>query len=479
MSDRHIIGRQPEIKILAKLLKSPKAELLAIYGRRRVGKTFLINNYYKDTLIFSCTGQYKGKTQEQLFNFTEKLNQWFKDVRIKIPPKTWQEAFILLKDCLEHQGKKRKRAIFFDELPWLDNHKSGFLSSFSYFWNSYAAEQPNLIVVICGSAASWMIDKIVNDKGGLHNRITQKIRLLPFSLAETKDFLISKNIKIDNYQVLQLYMAIGGIPTYLDAVERGKSAAQNIEEMCFIRNGALTDEFENLYTSLYNNPEHHIQVVRSLAAKNKGLTRSEILENANLLTGGTISSVINELTESGFIEKIYPFANKEKDSLYRLSDEFSLFYFKFMRNQKGYERGQWLSKQQSPNYISWCGYAFESICLKHVTQIKTALKIGGVSSGASSWIKAGSENDKGAQIDLIIDRADNSINICEIKFSTSPYMITKKYSGEIENKLESFLNSTKTKKSLFLTFITTYGVSDNAHKEQLVDFEITMDALFH
>jgi len=473
-----IIGREDEINILEKLLKSPEPELLAIYGRRRVGKTFLVRTYFKENLVFSCSGQYNGKTREQLVNFTEQLNVYFAPQKTILAAATWQEAFSQLRECLEKINHKKKKVVFFDELPWLDSHKSGFLSSFSYFWNMYASQRQDILVVICGSAASWIIDKVVNNKGGLHNRITQRIRLLPFTLKETETYLRHRNIIFDRYQILQLYMVMGGVPAYLNAVERGKSAAQNIENACFSKDGILSNEFDNLYAALFSAPEKHIQIIHALAKKNKGLTRGEILKTGRLLTGGGITTVLNELTESGFIQKTYPFGKKEKDSLYRLTDEFSLFYFKFIQNRKPNEKGYWLSKHATQAYTSWCGYAFENICLKHIVQIKNALQIGGIQSAESSWHKTGSKDEDGTQIDLLIDRADQCINICEIKFSIKKFTIDKKYLAELQNKIAAFRTQTATRKTLLLTFITTYGLSDNASKQQIADAEITMESMF-
>jgi uncharacterized protein len=473
-----IIGREAEIKILERLLHSGEPELLAIYGRRRVGKTFLIKTYYKEHLAFSCSGQYNGKTREQLTNFIEQLNVYFPKNRELLHADTWQFAFNRLRTCLESAGRSKKKVIFFDELPWLDNHKSGFLSSFSYFWNEFASQRADLLVVICGSAASWIIDKVVNNKGGLHNRITQRIRLLPFTLQETEIYLQHRHIRLERYQLLQLYMVMGGVPAYLNTVERGKSVPQNIETICFSKDGALAGEFDNLYAALFSTPEKHIQVIQALARKNTGLTRGGILKTGKLLTGGNITNVLNELVESGFIQRTFPYGKKEKDSLYRLSDPFSLFYYKFMHSQKPYDKGQWIGRQATSGYLSWCGYAFENICFNHLNQIKNALQIGAVQSTASSWRQPGTSSEAGAQIDLLLDRADQCINICEIKFSTQPFLIDKKYARELEQKLAAFRQITGSRKTLFLTFITTYGLSDTIYKEQLADVEITMDALF-
>jgi hypothetical protein len=275
-------------------------------------------------------------------------------------------------------------------------------------------------------------------------------------------------------------MAMGGVPAYLKAIERGLSAERNIEHCCFSKDGILTNEFNNLYAALFNNPHKHVEVIQALSKKNKGLTRSEIMKTGKLLTGGGLTTVLNELTESGFIQKTYPYGKKEKDSLFRLTDEFSLFYFRFMQKREGhsYERDTWPGMRASKPYTAWCGYAFENICIKHVDQIKKALQIGGVYSTQSSWHRAGGKKENGAQIDLLIDRADQCINICEMKFSSNPFVIDKKYAKELENKIMTFRQTTETKKTLFLTFITTNGVFDNEYKYQKVDAEITMGSLF-
>jgi AAA+ ATPase superfamily predicted ATPase len=473
-----IIGREDEIEILEQVLQSRDPELLAIYGRRRVGKTFLINSYFKKDMLFSCSGQSNGKTKEQLINFARQLNKYFPEKRTMITPATWQEAFSQLEECIDSIKDKKKKVIFFDELPWLDTHKSGFLSSFGYYWNTFASRRSDLLVVICGSAASWIINKVVNNKGGLHNRITQRIRLLPFTLKETENYLLHRNIRLNRYQLLQLYMITGGVPTYLNALKKGKSAAQSIEEMCFQKDGKLTDEFDNLYSALFQKPERHIQVIQALAKKSKGLTRTEILQAGKLLTGGGITEVLNELTESGFVSRAYPYGKKERDTLYWLTDEFSLFYLKFMQHQKGNEKGQWLSKQQTQTYITWCGYAFENICLKHISQIKKGLQIGGVQSTESSWVQSGNDSEDGTQIDLLIDRADKCINICEMKFSQSEFSIDKRYAAELANKLKVFRDTTRTRKTLFLTIITTYGVKRNNYYTNLVENELTIEDLF-
>jgi uncharacterized protein len=472
-----ITGRKAEQAILHTMLQSRQPELLAVYGRRRVGKTHLIRQFFSKELVFACSGQLNSNTNQQLYNFTNQLQHYFPAGKMPVLPAGWQQAFALLWERLSPMESKKKKVIFFDELPWLDTHKSGFLAAFDYFWNVYASTRPDFIVVICGSAASWIIKKVVNNKGGLHNRITQRIRLLPFTLHETQAYLQHRNIKLNQYQLLQLYMTMGGIPHYLNAVRRGQSVAQVVEDLCFNKDGLLNGEFDNLYAALFSSSERHVQVIQALSGKNKGITRKELLATGKIETGGGISTVLDELTESGFIEKLVPFEHKNRDSIFRLTDEFSLFYMRFMKPGK-IQKGGWMAQSETPSYRTWCGYAFENICLKHFRQIKAALGIAGVEASTLSWQSKGTENAAGAQIDMLIERRDQTINICEMKFSTTDFTIDKKYAAELEKKIAAFRRDTATRKTLLLTMITTYGLRNNTYKEQLIDNDIGMQALF-
>lgn len=471
-----IIGRKPEIATLKSLLDSDKPELLALYGRRRVGKTFLIQEYCKDNLVFQCSGQYKGNTTQQLMNFVRQMDRYFPDRNDQTIPAGWDDAFIQLQSSLDQLTDNQKKVAFIDEMPWLDTHKSGFLSAFSYFWNNYATTRKDLVVVVCGSAATWIIEKVLGDKGGLHNRVTSTMRLMPFTVAETGSYLAKRNINLEHYQLLQLYMAIGGIPHYLNSVQKGLSVPQNINQMCFTRDGALTREFDNLYAALFNNADRHISIIRALSTKNRGLTRTDLLTLAKLDSGGGSSEILKELEESGFILKVSPFGNQEKNPLYRLTDEFSLFYLRFMEHAAAGSSNYWLSILNTPPYNTWGGYAFESLCLKEADAIKSAMQIAGINSRVLSW--TGSFDGKGAQIDMLIDRADGVINICEMKFYNDPYTITKTYAEQLKQKLSVFRSATGTKKTCWLTFITTYGVVQNTYYQSLVENDLKMEIFF-
>jgi uncharacterized protein len=477
MNRNVLIGRIEEKKILTNALQSAKAELIAVIGRRRVGKTFLVKTVYGDKIDFEIVGIQHATRQEQLRNFMIQISKYSEGSFPMTEPKDWLEAFYLLSKFLESKQKQDKIIIFLDELPWLATRKSGFLKGLSWFWNSWATDQ-EIIVVICGSAASWMIKNVVHHKGGLHNRITKRIYLKPFDLAETEHFLKARNMHFDRYQILHLYMAMGGIPHYLDEIEPGKSAAQNIDAICFSENGVLWDEFPKLFASLFENSEAHIKVVRTLADKQRGLPRAEIVQISRLPEGGGASTVIEELLHSGFISAYQPFGKKKKDILYRLTDEFSLFYLQFMENNRQSGAGVWQQLSQTQPYITWAGYAFENLCLKHLSQIKKALGISGVFSTASSFLKKGTDAEMGIQFDLLIDRNDHVINICEIKFYAAEVTIDKATAMEYRNKIAAFKESTRTRKQVFLTMITTFGLKPTPHSLGLVDAELTMDALF-
>ena len=473
-----LIGREQEKMLLSEALQSGTAELIAMYGRRRVGKTFLIRSVYESSMVFEFSGIHQATMQQQLQNFSITLQKASGSAVRSAVPVNWIEAFSFLQEYLTSKIKSQKGVIFFDELPWLHSPKSGFLGAFEHFWNNWASRQKNLVVVVCGSAASWMIRKIVNNKGGLHNRISQKIRLLPFNLSETEDYLKSRRVNIDRYQVLQLYMAMGGIPQYLKGVKPGESAAQAIDRLCFTKDGPLKDEFNNTYTSLFDGAEAHISIIKALAAKGKGLSRTQVIAACGLSSGGTATKLLEELEESGFIVRYIPFDKNVKESIYRLADEYSLFYLKFINKVRAAGPGTWLKLSEGASWKSWSGIAFEGICQKHAVQLKRALGIAGVLTEESVWRYVSAKDDTGAQIDLLIDRNDHCINVCEMKYSVSEIAIDKKYAAELQNKLAVFKERTKTRKTLFLTMITTYGIKQNIYYTGLVKNELSMNDLF-
>lgn len=473
----NLIGRDAEKDILSAILKSANPELVAIYGRRRVGKTFLVRSFFKKQMAFEFSGIHHASLNQQLENFSIALSQAAGLPLAK--PASWIKAFQMLSDYMAPIIKTQRRVIFFDEFPWINTSKSGFLPAFENFWNMWASREKNLIVVICGSAAAWMIQKVVYNRGGLHNRLTRKIRLLPFTISETADFFKSQKINLDHYQVLQLYMVMGGIPQYLKEIQPGQSAIQAIDKICFTKDGFLHDEFKNLFHSLFDNAGYHTDVVRALAKKGKGLTRNEIIETCRLTSGGGTTQLLDELTESGFITPYIPFDRTAKDSIYKLTDEYSNFYVRFIEHSKFKGLDAWVRFSAGQSWKSWSCLAFENVCMKHVDHLKRALGIEAVYTETSLWrYRSKKKDEQGAQVDLLIDRKDLCINICEMKFSIDEFEITKSYAAELQSKLKVFKSNTKTKKTLFLTMITTYGIKNLQSYPGLVQSEVIMEALF-
>ncbi len=468
-----IIGRHEEISILKEKLRSNKSEFIAITGRRRVGKTYLINAYFEKEMTFHFSGILNASMQQQLQGFQFQFSNYFKKESSEKFPSNWMEAFIQLSKQLERSRKKSKKVIFIDELPWLDTHKSNFLSALEWFWNTWAIDK-NILLIVCGSATSWMINKIVNNKGGLHNRLTQRIHLLPFTLKETTDFLKYRQIKLSPYQITQLYMAMGGIPHYLNEIKQGESAMQAIDRICFQKDGLLGNEFDNLYRALFKNAEIHLKIVFTLAKKLKGLSRKELIEISKLSDGGAVSEVLEELTWCNFITVTNSFGKTKKDSIYRLTDEFSLFYLKFMHKKNNFN---WLQLSNTTQWKSWSGYAFENICFKHLQQIKKSLGISGVFCEFYAFQARGNKNNTGTQIDLIIDRNDGIINLCEIKFYDKKFSFNKATTQVIQNKIEVFIRETKTRKTIFPTLITSFGTDKNEYTTGFIQQEISLENL--
>ncbi len=467
-----MVGREYEIERLTESLKSNNSELIAVYGRRRVGKTYLIRNVYEKFIKFEVTGLYGGKKENQLDIFFEELKKVSRKLKEKDKPSDWKEAFELLKKYITGLRGAEKKVLFIDEMPWLDTHKSDFRMYFSHFWNTFCEKRNDLVVIVCGSAASYMVQNVISNQGSLHARLTYKLQIKPFTLFETKAYLESKNIKWGHYHILHLYIAIGGIPQYLSKIKKGESVVQAIQRMCFDENGDLINEFEEIFESLFSHSSSHISIARALGQLNKGVERDELIKKSKQYGGGAFTRALEELIASGFVSKYSAYDKKTKTTLYRLSDEYSKFYLKYIEPNKNQGENFWKTMFQKQSYISWAGFNFETICLKHVLQIKKALKIEGIHSTNSSW------SGEGAQVDLVIKRDDKWINLCEMKFYSSEYKIGKNELDNLRNKVEQFKNNTRTKDVVVITMITTFGVVRNENFQEIVEDNFTMEILF-
>lgn len=470
----NIIGREIEIELLSRIYSSGQAEFVAVYGRRRVGKTFLIREYFEGNLIFQTSGLANANTGEQLQNFYYTIKRY--DQTVSREPADWLEAFEMLISYLTSLGEGRK-VLFFDELPWMDTQGANFVSALEHFWNGWASARRDIVLIVCGSATSWMMNKLINNHEGLYGRLTRRISLSPFTLGEASQFLASRGIMFSPYEIAETYMIMGGIPYYLQMLDARLSLAQNVDRLLFNPNGELYDEFAILYRSLFNDSDLYVKVVDCLHRKGYGMTRNEISAASGIKSGKTMTTILENLVACGFVRKYVNYGCTERKSLFQLIDFFTLFHFRFMRESSFRNLSFWTGLQRTPRFYTWAGISFEILVTTHVSQIKQKLGIAGVATSEYAWRSRKDQDSDGTQIDLIIERADNTLNICEMKFSEGECAITKEYEKSLRQKVSTFIAQTKTRKSVQLTLISTYGMKRTIYSV-CIQNEVTLDDLF-
>ena len=471
-----LIGRKREWEELEWAVQSNRSELVVMYGRRRIGKTFLVRRFFNDTYSFHFVGAHKQKRSTQLKNFREALLRF--SGRQDIPLLTsWHDAFLQLAAYLETCEEKRK-IVFFDEMPWIDTKGGEFVDELEYFWSNWAQNRDDIVFIACGSATSWMKEKLEDNQGGLHNRITHRIYLRPFYLSECKAYLFEHGFDWDDYQILQCYMLFGGVPYYLSLMRPYLSLAQNVDSLIFRRGGDLSDEFNELYSALFTKADRYIAIVKLLSTKREGFTRSEI-EKGTGFSGGGLTKMLENLERCDFIVSYAQFGNKNKLTLFRLADFYTLFYFRYIENNHSRDEQYWQHHFADRSVASWQGFTFEEVCLRHLSHIKKGLGISGMSTEASSWRFVPSKGDerKGAQVDLVIKRADKLIHLVEMKFSETRYTVTKAYQEQLIERKALFMDATGVSNGVVITFVTPMGLSQGI-RSSVVHSELTADDLF-
>ena len=477
-----VIGREREMAELQRSLESDRSEFVIVYGRRRVGKTYLVDNFFNYEYDFSFVGGHRLTKQKQLRNFAKAMKKYAHLVR---QPKyvSWDDAFDALEEFIESLPDDKRKTIFIDEMPWIDTPQSEFVDALETFWNGWAARRRDILFVASGSSTSWMMDKLVENQGGLHGRITNNIYVRPFTLHETEQYMQSLGAAWDRYQLLQTYMIIGGIPFYYSLLNVKESLVQNVDRLFFRKNGELRTEFDELYSALFTNTDKYTTVVKLLNDKREGMTREEI-EVKSGMNKAILSTVLRNLERSDFILRYSQFGNKSKGAIYRLVDFYTLFYYRFIDGFNAQDEEWWSHNYQSPAIESWQGLSFELLCLLHLAQVKQKLGISGIATAASSWRyippkknEKEERKEKGTQIDLLIDRGDRVINLCEMKFSVKLYYISENYEKTLRDRMSIFQEKTKTSKSLVYTFVTTFGIANSVGRS-IVNSEVTMDDLF-
>ena len=467
-----IIGREEERRELDGYMNSGKSEFLVVYGRRRVGKTYLIREYFYGDFFFAHTGLSDAPTEVQLTEFNKSLKRVRGENHIQATD--WLDAFDCLRQHIEQSPAGRK-VLFIDELPWMDRQKSLLLPALEHFWNGWASGRTDIFLIVCGSATSWVISKLLQDKGGFYGRITGRMLIKPFSLKECEAFFRSSGIVYSRYQMVESYMIFGGIPYYLSLMKKELGFTQNVDRLCFREGGALRDEYELMYRSLFKNPTGHIAVIEALAGKRIGLSRDTILKESKLSDGGGFTRILRDLEQCGFIRRYNAYGKDKRNAIFQLTDPFTLFHLRFIKGSDAVTSPFWSAYTDDGGHRAWTGYAFEQVALAHIEQIKRKLQIGGVLSRQFAWRSAKSK--PGVQIDLVIDRNDNVITLCEMKYCRDEYEIDTAYSRQLARRTEVFRRETGTKSALHTTLVTTYGLVNNEHTAQ-VQSVVTMEDLF-
>ena len=482
-----MVGREKEQKKLRCLYQSGESEFVAVYGRRRVGKTYLIDETFRDQITFRHAGLSPisvdtGDTAKK-HHMKEQLDHFYRSLLLHgmkecKPPASWLEAFFLLEQfLLAHDDKQGRLIVFLDEIQWMDTPKAGFMTGLEAFWNSFACFRHNIMLIVCGSSTSWILDKLINNHGGLYGRITHQLELQPFSLFECEQYFQSKGFSLSRYDIVQAYMAVGGIPYYLNYFDKTLSVPQNIQTIFFDKNAPLRDEFERLFFSLFTNPELMKSLVIAMSSKNKGLTREELLAKTGITDSGLFSRQLKALESGAFIIKYDSFGNGKKESFYKLSDPFCIFYLRFVNESSSRRKKEWITISDSQAVVSWQGIAYENLCFNHIKQIKAALGISGVSTDESLWSKKGTEDTEGAQIDLIIERKDNVVNMCEIKYYGDEFTANKECHLSLARRERLLREILPKKVSIHNTLITTFGLKQTEYFGDFVNV-VTLDDLF-
>lgn len=457
-----IIGRHHEQDILKMCMDSAKAEFIAVYGRRRIGKTYLVKQYFNEKFDFYATGIYQASRTEQLRLWQDQLKKASGVKRNK--PKDWNEAFSQLQEHIESLGSHRKIVVFIDELPWFDTPKSGFLRALDLFWNGWASTRKGFKLIVCGSATTWMTNKLLGDKGGLHNRVTRPIHLAPFSLLETEDYLKSLGIEWSRQEILDTYMVLGGTPFYLSLLRPDLSLSQNVDELFFGEDAVLRTEYSFLFKSLFNEASLYRKIVETISSTLTGMTRKEIVRTTRSVDNGGLTEALDNLVKCDFLRRYQAFGKKGYEPMYQLTDMYTLFYLRFVKDNNGQDPHAW-SMMNSGKKNAWSGYAFEQVCILHAAQVKKALGISGIASDICSW--RGETTERKAQIDLVIDRSDKNIDLCEMKYSDQEYELRKDYVEYLKERRELFREITGTKKTLRLTMIASSGVKQGMYSSVL------------
>ena len=470
-----IIGRREEIRELEKCEKSKKSELVCVYGRRRVGKTYLVEQSFANLFAFRATGVESGNTRTQLKSFYQRLVE-AGDTERRVP-QDWFEAFSRLERILAAENIRRsihgKRIVFFDEFPWFATPRSDFLEAFGEFWNRCGTAQGDFLFIICGSATSWIIKNILEDTGSLYNRVTSQIFLRPFSLRETELYMESRVFGWSRRQIVECQMIFGGLPYFFDLLNPDESLTWNINALIFKPHALLRHESKKLLEATLKKSPAYNDILKCLSSHYYGMQKNACFASLDI-SQGTFSRAVEDLIKCGYVHESVDRYSKGHPLRLQLIDPFLLFHYNFL--EKGYSETTRFEdfKSDTGRYNNWRGHAFEILCMYHIDHIKNALGISGVRTNSYAWVSEKNE----AQIDLVLDRDDGIVNICEEKYTDTAFAVSAEYEERLLKKMDIYRAETKTKKALKIVMICTENLAGTANTEHITRV-LTLDDLFN
>ncbi len=471
-----IISRKEEKKDLEYCERSKKSELICVYGRRRVGKTFLVEQTFRD-FAFRAVGLEKGTTKQQLKSFGQRLIEYGDD--IKQTPENWFEAFSRLDKILSGESIRRslngKKIVFLDEFPWFATKKSDFLVAFEDYWNRRGTQDGDLLFIICGSATSWIIKNVIKNTGNMFQRVTKKICVEPFTLAETELFFKDREFDWSREQIAECQMIFGGLPFFFDLMNTSQSLVKNINRLLFDKDALFGDETKKLLDATLSESPIYEKILSKLAFARYGIKKSE-LQVEIAAPNGTYGRAVQDLVDCGYVIE-YKKKYEEYNPLYiQLVDPFLLFHYHYLSKEKRIDSYEDLIGNIG-RYDNWRGTAFEILCLNNTASIKSALGIRGVKTECYPWYNSTDKKNERVQIDMVIERADKITNLCEIKYTNKPFVIDASYEQELIKKRDIFKEKTGTSQALKVIIISAAGVSGTRYTSYISDI-ITLDDIF-
>jgi hypothetical protein len=407
------VGRKNELRMLNDAYRSGKDELVVLYGRRRIGKSSLVKRFAEKKKAYYEFEALEGETTPgQINHFLQQLKKQIDDpILDSVRFANWEQVFTYLTEKVINRKSKVKKILFLDELPWMAAGRIRLVSLLKYYWDNHWKSK-HVMLILCGSVASFMVKKVLHSNA-LYGRTTIEILLKGFSPEEAARLLSKKRSREEtlNYQLV-----FGGVPKYLEQINTSQSFNKNMNTLCFSPHGIMLKEVERIFYSQFREPRTYLKIINLL--KNGIFSLSEISSKTKIPSGGGLKQYLKNLERAEMIRSYIPFdrSGNSKFKKYTLADEFLVFFFKYMgpnlRVIKESSSRRLFETLTQNSFDSWLGFAFERFCLKHAGLLALVMDFADDILLASPYFK---KNDERFQIDLLYQRADRVITVCEIK----------------------------------------------------------------